>query len=483
MLDSKVVCRTLNFLLSSVRLPSLPSSHSRYRYLSSSGGHEVKWVPLQSEGSNGRGKLISELLQLLRRVLSAPLPDSAHIQLQTFCRSRFQSDETVPVSERNHPELADETVPDSERNHPELADETMPDSERNHPELADETVPDLERNHLELADSSMPLLALIYTDRSLLTKLLKLLYTSTSSSSSAEEKPQAAATKGATAVPPNLVQQLFCNFIHFLDTHCHDHSCFFQPLLAVLESQGEGLQASKEFQSLVGRLTLEFGKEDNWEKVLSFTRQGGAKLIFECLVSACKHSHPSPGTPLSKSITKLGQKDIPKPFRENSSLVNFLPLASIKLTPNRTPIRDLRSSGLSEHPSRSSTFHHTYHANEDWLKMAISLPYPILLHTLQLYQPVGLVQNGPSAVLLETTCQSSLAPATPLTPLLPTSGLSCIKLELQPPVVAQEVVLHLCRPRVADSISLSHLHLLGVGYGSDTKKEQKIISPDTAHPR
>lgn len=233
----------------------------------------------------------------------------------------------------------------------------------------------------------------------------------------------------------------------------------------------------------MGRLTSEFEKEDNWEIVRSFIRQGGARLIFECLVSACKHTHPALGNPLSKSITKLGQKDTPKPFRENSSLVNFLPLASIKLTPNRTPVRDLRSSGLSNHPSRSSTFHHTYHANEDWLKMAISLPYPILLHTLQLYQPVGLVQNGPSAVLLETTCQGSLAPTTPLSPLLPTSGLSCVKLELQPPVVAQEVVLHLRRPRVADSISLSHMHLLGVGYGSTAKKEQKTVSPDTAHPR
>ena len=395
-------------------------------------------MQLQLERSNTRRKLASELLQLLRRMLIARLPDSARIPLQMFCRSHFEGDETLP---------------------------------------------DSERNHLELADSSMPLLALIYTNKSLLTQLLKLLNASTNSSTT-EEKFQLVPTKGSAAIPPNLVEKLFCNFIHFLDLQCRDHSCFFQPILEVLESQGEELQASREFMSLVGRLTAEFRKEDNWDKVVRFIQQGGAKLIFECLISACKHTQPSPGPPLLKSITKLGQKDTPKLFRENMSLINFLPLASIKLSPNRTPVRDLRSSGLSDHPSRSSTFHHTYHTNEDWLKMTISLPYPILLHALQLFQPLGLVQNGPSAILLETACQSSLSPATPLTPLLPTSGLSCIKLELQPPVVVQEVVLHLFRPRVADSISLSHMHLLGVGYGGGTtKKEQKPLSPDRPHPR
>ena len=117
--------------------------------------------------------------------------------------------------------------------------------------------------------------------------------------------------------------------------------------------------------------------------------------------------------------------------------------------------------------------------------MTISLPYPMLLHAVQLYQPMGLVQNGPSAIMVECASQSSRVSPTPVTPLLTTSGLACVKVELQRPVVTQEVVLHLRRPVVADSISLSHMHLLGVGYGGSLKLGEgvgTVTGKDKAHP-
>lgn len=117
--------------------------------------------------------------------------------------------------------------------------------------------------------------------------------------------------------------------------------------------------------------------------------------------------------------------------------------------------------------------------------MTILLPYPILLHAIQLYQPMGLVQNGPSAVLVECASQRGLTLPVPVTPLLPTTGLACFKLEFHSTVVTQEVVLHLRRPVIADSISISHLYLMGVGYGSSVKEVEGLLTTPVqeGHPR
>ena len=407
----------------------------RYRYMQSSGGHDVKWVPVASDQgtSSDSSKVASELIQLVRQLLSMKVPEATHLPLQEYCRNEF--DDTTSASDL-----------------------------------------------LSLADPSMPLLVLFYANSSLLTSLLSLL----NASSSTAIPPSDDNSGKGNEMPPNLVQNLFCNFVHFLAAHCHDYSCFFQPILEVLGVRRGSMPISKPFMTLVGKLTSELERQGDSEHLMTFIKEGGAKLIFECLVAACKQFQPSSGSFVAQSITKLGQREVLKPYREHSSLVNFLPVSSIKLTPNRTSVRDLKTSGLTNLPSRSSTFHHTFRPDEKWLILSVTLPYPILLHAVQLSQPMGLFQNGPAAVLVECASQSGLASPSPVSPVLNTTGLACIRVEVQRPVVAQEVVVHLHRPLVSNSISLSHMHLLGVGYGSSQRQSDTSTSAhvqDRTHPR
>ena len=340
------------------------------------------------------------------------------------------------------------------------------------------------RDFLRLADPAMPLLSLIYADTSLLTTLLQLLLTPPPPPSLGGSADDKAPAKGATA-PSSLTLELFSNFVHYLDMHCIEHSCFVRPIISALSLQPEETPISKTFVTLVGKITLEFERQGDSEHLLRFVRDGGARLVFECLIGTCHHLQPCVETPLAESIAKLGNKDSPQPFKEGSPLVNFLPLASIKVSPNRTSARDLQTNAQSAQPSRTSTFHHSFRPNETWLTLSITLPYPILLHIVQLYQPLGLVQNGPSAVLLDYSRQRGSAVSVTVAPPLETSGLSCLRIELRRPLVVQEVILRLRRPLLADSISLSHLHLLGLGYGAHPGEGGRAYGPgaDKSHPR
>lgn len=403
----------------------LDEDRRRYRYLSGT-SHEVKWVPLLSAESNIK-KAAAKLVQLLRELLSSELPECALLPLQEFCQNEFGSDFQS------------------------------------------------EQDFLKFSRSSTPLLSLVLADSQLLTSLLRMLNLIPST----DEKSHPLPPKGNSTSSSDL-QNSFCGFVHHLNDQCEDHSCFFAPILQILTSKHGERPLSKAFMTLFKSLTSKLGKE-NLEELQAFIRDGGARLVFEHFTNGCQHSSPLSGDVVAQSISKLGQKEAPKPFRENSNLVNFLPSASIRLSPSRTSVRDLQFSGLSEHPSRSSTFHHTFHTDEEWLKMFLSLPQPILLHAIQLYQPMGLMQNGPSAILIECASQSNLASPVAVTPILQTSGLSCIKVELQSPMVAQEVVIHLRRPLVMDGLSLSHMHLLGVGYGGSNSAS--LSGQEGTYPR
>ena len=410
----------------------LEEDRRRYRYLATSGGREVKWLPLPHGKTNSscRSKVTSELIQLLRQLLSIP------------------SDKLSPCALKAVEEFFSKRA-----GHGSQTDPPQP---------------------------SLPLTGLVYRDPALLSKLLTLL-----NSLDTEDSSPPPSGKGSL-VAPNLTATLFVNFAHFLDLHCPDHSCFFQPIMGVLGSGGGEQPLSTPFLSFVGRLTSELARQKDLAQLVQFVELGGAKLMFECLVRSCQHSQFSSQSSLMSTIARLGQREAPKPFQDSSQLVNFLPLASIQLSPDRTPIHDLQLSNLTELPSRSSTFHHTFHSKEEELVLTATLPYPILFRALQLFQPMGLLQNGPSSLLIETSSRPGLAPPLPATPLISTKGLGCVKVELQSPLVVQEVKVHLYRPAVSDSISLSHMHLLGTGYGGTLEEGEgrKAESRgEKTHPR
>lgn len=416
-------------------------------------------MPVHSEQCSVSSRLASELMQLLRQVLSMAPPPPVLDPLRDFCRGAEFDDECCCAAAESA-SVAGGAVGDGR-----------------------------ESDILRLADSSMPLLCLVYANSRLLTTLLELLLAVPPQSEKALLSAAAAATTATkeAALPSSLMFDLFSNFVHYLDAHCVEHSCFVRPILHVLSQWPEEVPVCKTFVVLVGKITLELDRRGDSERLLRFVRSGSAALVFECLAGACRRLRPPPDASLAESIAKLGDKDLPKPFREGGSLVNFLPLASIKVSPGRTSARDLQTGSQPLQPSRTSTFHHIFRPNETWLVLTVTLPYPILLHSVQLHQPLGLVQNGPSSLVLECSRRHSTSAAVAVAPPLETSGLSSVRIDLSRPPVVQEVVLRLRRPVLADTISLSHLHLLGLGYGAQQPVtaggEEAAHNGDRPHPR
>lgn len=406
----------------------------RYRNI---GGARFKWVPLPHNNSDSthRSKVTSEVIQLVRQLLTinnTTLPECVHQTIQEF------------ISKDSH---------------------DRPSSPH----------------------TLLPLTALVYSNPSLLSQYFALLNSLNIEDQKILRPPSG---KAPPAVSPtsDLPANLFVNFLHFLNSRCPDSSCFFHPILEALGSAGKESPVSGPFLHFVSRLTSDLAQEGNRQKLDQFVASGAARLVFECFVQSCPpptgRSLSSPSSvSLSSTVLLIGQHTPPKPFQEGSELVNFLPVAKLRLTPSRTSVQDLQSSNHSDPPSRSSTFHHTFQSQEKELIMTASLPHPILFSVLQMFQPTGCLQNGPSSVLIEVSSQPGLAPPLPVTPTINTKGLGSIKIELQSPVIAQEVKVYLRRPAISDSISFSHVHLLGVGYGGPPgENDDKISGDNRDHP-
>ena len=419
--------------------------HRRYRYIRSGQDTKVKWMPVVAEVSHSN-RIAAELIQLMIDVLALSVPEIVHRPLEEAC-------------EENVIEQAK-----AER------EESGEDGEASLQPKWD---------YQKMADRYTPVLTLIYTDVQIMSTILKLLSSATNYYEESQSSPVQKPDRGE--LNASMVQNLFCNFVRFLDNRCKDHSCFFEPILRALRSTSCELRVSKTFMTVVGRLTSELESECNQENLLNFISRGGGQLVLECLVSGCKQSSPSISRGImTSSINKLGQKDTLKPSVSDNKLVNFFPHATVRLHPSRTSVKELQSSSTSEHPTRTACFNHAYQGDEDWLKMQISLPYPILLHTVQFLQPMGMFQSGPSAVFIECGTQGTLSPPTPVTSLLRTSGLPCIKIEFKQPPVASEVVIHFRSPLVSNSLALSHMQLLGTGFGTTTKSDSHSTSTSTS---
>ena len=431
--------------------------HRRYRYIRSSGQDtKVRWIPVVSEVSHSN-RIAAELIQLLREVLILPMPEMFVRPLNDFCR-----DHDVEAGTHGHVHVHEDKREEREKGGAEEGESVK-----------------LEKDYLKLSPNSYSLLSLVYSDMPLMSTILKLLSSSTTYFDESPTSP-ALQKQGKGELTGAMVQNLFCNFVRFLDNHCKDHSCFFEPILEALRSTSSELRVSKTFMTVVGRLTSEFESECNQEKLINFISEGGGRLVLGCLVSGCKQSSPSISRGITtQSINKLGQKDTLKPTMSGNQRVNFFPHATVRLHPSRTSVKELQSSSNTEQPTRTACFNHAYQGDEEWLRMQISLPYPILLHTVQFLQPMGMFQSGPSAVFIECGTQGTLSPPTPVTSLLRTSGLPCVKIEFKQPPVASEVVIHFRSPLVSSSLALSHMQLLGTGFGTTTKSDSGSTSSTT----
>ena len=415
-----------------LHVAELDEDRRKYRYLSvSNASQELRWiqVPLQT---NTGSRLISELLHLLRQALSTPVPEPVIVCLRDFCRREFPAEDATG-----------------------------------------------DADPVRVADVATPLLSLIYCNTTQLTLLLYLL--------NSTDGPIQVASE-ASSGPGSSVQGLFLNFVNFLQAHCADPTCFFKPILNILCSM-HSLQSeaaiSKPFVSFVGKLMADTQRQGTSRQLLEFIAQGGAKCVFDCFVFACRQSQLLPERPLDHSISSLGSRETTKPFKEGSKLIDILPMATLKVSPCRTNVRDLQNCSHSNYPSRSSAFHHVFNPGEEWLKMDISLHFPVLLHTVQLFQTLGAQFSGPSIVQISCASRPGSSPVLPVTPLVDTTRFPCVRLELLHPVVAQQVVIMMKKPMVSNIISLSHMHVLALEYGSSVdgaRRGSSVATEDSLHP-
>ena len=301
-----------------------------------------------------------------------------------------------------------------------------------------------------------PLMALVYCDSSLLHDFFSLLADPALSYKVPHPLGKTPPVVGKPPAPPTYLGTLVQEFLEVLYRMCPDRACFHAPLLSVLGSA----PLSAPFFSFFTQVTSDLAADGN--QLEGFVRAGGARVVFECLCHPCS----LPSSPSSLNHTLFSIRQPSSPSRDPAHPVNILPLAKLRLFPGHTPLNDLQLCRHGDPPSRTSSFHHTLRPQDEQITISISLPHSFLLSSLQLYQPLGLLQNGPSSILIETSAHPELAPPIPATPTLPTKGFGCLKVEFRAPVVAREVRVHLRRPVISDSISLSHMYLMGVGYGA-----------------
>ena len=233
--------------------PSLPvtvhgamadGDRSRRVYYTASAMPELKWIQLDSELEEKGSGPMTELLQLLKVILSANIPVDALAQLEAVC---------LPF--------------------PEVRGETDP--------LFGRKKGYLTRGE-DFASSGKSLLNLVYTDQAMLGSLLCSVTLT---------------HKGTHAKPPHQVYSLLEGFVSFLRDNCRDFSCFLQPVLTVLEAAASSgqLPHSSIFLSILAGFTQtkrdgnsekEVEKERN-EKLLQFISQGmysQPSLISLCFV-------------------------------------------------------------------------------------------------------------------------------------------------------------------------------------------------------
>ena len=416
------------------------------------GGSRIKWIliPQENTDSAHRSKFTKDLIQFANTLLCIKndnLPNSAHKAIQEI------------IAEKGNGDIA-------------------------------------------MSSPTSPIATLIYNDVTLLSNYMSLLNNidiPPRPPSSKGKSPSSLRKLSSETPPSDFTGKLFNDYIiEFLYLGCLDITCFHQPIINILRlAASEAGNVSKLFLSFISQMIGSMVKlsDGNYGNMDRFIESGGVELICEHFVLSYKRTvTPSLLSPLStvystssttnidSTILNIGQQstnDRVTNEERGTQLVNYLPLAKLHLSPGHKILTDLQASNLGEPPSRSSSFHYTFepHSLITELVVTVILPHPILFYSLQLFQPIGCIQNGPSSILIETA-QTPLTTPIPATPTVVTKGLAFIKIDLRNPVIAQEVKVHLRRPAVSDNISLSHMYLMGVRYGGNLLPgEPKFNSP------
>lgn len=236
-----------------------------------------------------------------------------------------------------------------------------------------------------------------------------------------------------------------------------------------------------------------------------FTEMGGIKVLCQSLVR-CNRTliNMQPGL-VSLIMQYISKSPNPKQYHQNTNvdkklltssskstegLINFAPFCCIT-TENSTaqPPDALVQAPIASHRrARLPAWTYSFYPNESHIDLILTLPTAVLLKEIQLQPHLPTLAASPSAVALEINRDNSIQPI-PISQPMSTIGLTCIKLKLPHPEIANSVVLRLYRPKDTNSIGLNQISVLGTtvfsgmktdGSSSSSSHDSMIGDDDTA---
>ena len=352
-----------------------------------------------------------------------------------------------------------------------------------------------EENHntttLSYTVTQYPFLEILFSNEELLYNILTTLNSNISSQHALLSKPKATKILPTAASSDGFVLHIFQNFVQSIVSNCTNMSCFLKPSLRCLKdslsshSQGYGLSTL-----IAGILAKIFDVPSSGnEQLVQFLKLGGADLVFQGLIRSCQFNRKVGKSIFSSTMAQVTKSDLLQPTSKDGNLVNFAPLAAVRLLSNSaTQSINTRLQGLvgglpTYSSSRSAVIVTTDNMFVNgWLNVGLKLPYPILLHTVQVFHPSNssYSNSSPSMMALGILHQSNNSPPLPVVSPVITGGIHCQELKLSQPKPAQEIVIYLRRPTNDGQLSLSQISILGTDLLNDTLSEDSKTTEE--HP-
>ena len=343
----------------------------------------------------------------------------------------------------------------------------------------------MEENHettLSYTVREYPFLEILFSNEELLYNVLTTLNSNISSQHALLSKPKTTKILPTAASSDGFVLHIFQNFVQSIVSNCTNMSCFLKPSLRCLKdslsshSQGYGLSAL-----IAGILAKIFDVPSSGnEQLVQFLKLGGADLVFQGLIRSCQFNRKVGKSIFSSTMAQVTKSDPLQPTSKDGNLVNFASLAAVRLlSSSATQSMNTRLQGLvggsqTYSSSRSAVIVTTDNMFVNgWLNIGLKLPYPIMLHTVQVYHPSSssYSNSSPSMMALGILHQSNNSPPLPVVSPVITGGIHCQELKLSQPKPAQEIVIYLRRPTNDGQLSLSQISILGTDLLNDSLSE------------
>jgi len=339
------------------------------------------------------------------------------------------------------------------------------------------------KNTLSYTVSEHPFLEILFSDEELLYNVLTTLNSNISSYHALLSKPKATRILPTTSSSDGFVLHIFQNFVQSIVSNCTNMSCFLKPSLRCLKdslssySQGYGL--STLIAGILAKI-FDVPSSSGNEQLVQFLKLGGADLVFQGLIRSCQFNRKAEKSIFSSTMAQVTKSDPLQPTSKDGNLTNYASLATVRLLSNSatqsisTRLQGLVGLSQTYSSSRSAVLVTTDNMFVNgWLNLVLKLPYPILLHTVQVFHPSSssYSNSSPSMMALGILHQSNNSPPLPVVSPIISGGTHCQELKLNQPKPAQEVVVYLRRPTSEGQLSLSQISLLGTDLLNDSSLE------------